>query len=243
MEASGNAMEYGKRLATLELSSLGFKVEEIPRATAKSADLYVEDATHTYHIEAKDKFGSQDVPAASQDDLYLRKDPVTYNNAISGVLRYAQKQLNETPKADATFQLIWFHAESDLQWRLAFATFYGHQHLSAVSPRGAKSAECFYFTHCVAHSMPDVEALILTEGDSLHLCMNEFSCRRDEFRASRLYEAFFVGAIDPIVMEAAGKIIACRANVSRKNPKDVLRVLKEQTGVDYVPITLTRFSF
>lgn len=115
-------------------------------------------------------------------------------------------------------------------------------HLSAVWPRGAKSAECFYFTYSAAHSMPDVEALILTEGDGLHLCMNEFSRRRDEFRSSRLYDVFSVGEIDPVAMETAGKIIACRANISRKYPQDVLRALKEQTGVDYVPITLTRYS-
>lgn len=243
MEARGNAMEYSKRLAKAELRCLGFEVDEIPCATGKRADLHVKDGTHVYHIEAKDKFESQDIPAASQDDLYWRKDPITYNNTISGVLRDARKQLSQTPKTDATFQLIWFHAESSLQWRLAFATFYGHQHLSAIWPRDAQSAECFYFTYCAAHSMPDVEALILTEGDSLHLCMNEFSRRRDEFRSSRLYEVFSVGQIDPVAMESTGKIIACRANIPRKNPQDVLRVLKEQTGVDYVPITLTRYSF
>jgi hypothetical protein len=237
------AMEYSKRLAKAELRRLGFEVDEIPTGTGKRADLYVNDGTHTYHIEAKDKFESQDIPAANQGEFYRRKDPITQNNAISEVLRNAQEQLNQTPKTDATFQLIWLHAESDLQWRLAFATFYGHQHLRAVSPRSAKSAECFYFTYCAAPLMPDVEGLILTEGDGLHLCMNEFSRRRDEFRSSRLYEVFSVGQIDPVAMEAAGKIIACRTNIARKNPADVLRVLKKQTGVDYVPITLMRYIF
>lgn len=236
-------MEYSKRLAIAKLRRLGFEVDEIPRGMEKRADLHVNDGTHTYHIEAKDKFESQDSPAASQDDLYRRKDPLTHNNTISGVLRDAQKQLSQTPKKNATFQLIWLHAGSDLQWRLAFATFYGHMHLSARWPRGAKSVECFYFTYNAAHLMPDVEALILTEGEGLHLCLNEFSPRRDEFRSSRLYEVFSEGEIDPVAMEAAGKIIACRENISRKNPRDVLRALKEQTGVDYEPITLTRYLF
>ena len=241
-------MEYSKRLAKVVLRRLEFEVDEIPCGTGKSADLHVKDGTHAYIIEAKDKFESQDLPVASQDGFYRREDPLTHNNTISGILRHAQRQLNQTqlnqtPKADAPFQLIWFHVESDLQWRLAFATFYGHQHLSAVWPRGAKSAECFYFTYFAAHSMPDVEALILTEGDSRTLCMNEFSRRRDEFRSSRLYEVFSVAQIDPVAMETAGNIIACRANISRKNPQDVLRVLKEQTGVDYAPITLARHSF
>jgi hypothetical protein len=246
MEAGTNVMEYSKRLATAELLRLGFEVDEIPCGTCgtgKRADLHVKDGTHAYHIEAKDKFESQDIPAASQDGFCRREDPITHNNRISGILTYAKEQLSQTPKADATFQLIWLHAESELQWRLAFATFYGHRHLRAVSPRGAKPAECFYFTYNAAYSMPDVEALILTEGDSLHLCMNEFSHRRDEFRSSRLYEVFSVGEIDPVAMETAGKIIACRADISRKNPQDVLRVLKEQTGVDYLPIALTRYSF
>lgn len=236
-------MEHSKRIAIRELTRLGFKVDEIPETADKRADLCASDGEHTYHIEAKDKFDSDIIPAASQDDLYRRKDPLTHTNTISGVLRKAHTQLKGTPKADGTFQLIWFHAESSLQWHQAFATFYGAMSVSALYPNRDKSGWCFYFTFNASFTMPDVEALILTEGNGLHLCLNEFSPRRDEFRATRLYKAWSVGEFDPDKMEATGQIIRCRSTVSRKNEADVIKALKEQTGIDFVGNPLIRYSF
>jgi hypothetical protein len=236
-------MEYSKRLAASELARLGFQVDEIPVSTGKRADLRITDGQHAYHIEAKDKLDSDDIPAASQDDFYRRKDPLTHTNTISRVLRRAHTQLKGTPKADGTFQLIWFHAESSLQWHQAFATFYGAMWLSALYPNRDKSGWCFYFAFNSSFKMPDVEAMILTEGNGLHLCINEFSTRREEFKTTRLYKAWSEGEFDPDKLEATGQIIRCRSKVSRKNQADVIKALKEQAGVDFVANPLTRYSF
>ncbi len=236
-------MELGKKIATRELRRLGFQVDEIRESSGKRADLRVSDREHVYHIEVKDKFDTDDIPTARSDALYRRKDPLTHNNTISGVLRNAHRQLNDTPKIDGTFQLIWFHAETDLQWQQAFATFYGNMPVSGLFPDRHKSTVCFYFTFNASYAMPDIEALILTEGDGLHLCLNEFSDRAAEFRCTRLFELLSHGAIDPIELESSGRIIAFRANVSRKNERAVLMALKEQTGVEYVANPLTRYSF
>ncbi|REK08662.1 MAG: hypothetical protein DWQ37_20200, partial [Planctomycetota bacterium] len=224
-------MEYSKRIASLELSRLGFHVDEIPEGSDKRADLCVKDDAHTYYIEAKEKFTADESPEQRQE-RYARGDywrPVAQlapNNTVSGVLRDAHGQLRQTPKPDSAFQLVWYHADSDLQWQLAFATFYGYMHLSATWPPEAESAECFYFTFSAAYAMPDVEALLLSEGDGLHMCMNEFSPRREEFRSSRLFNVFSLGQLDPVSMEASGEIIACRSSVSRKNPNDVVKSLR-----------------
>lgn len=236
-------MEYSKQIAIRELTGRSFRVDEIPETTSKRADLCVTDGQHVYHVEAKDKFDSDDIPAASQDDFYRRKDPLTHTNTISGVLRDAHSQLKGTPKTDGTFQLIWFHAQSDLQWQQAFATFYGTMPVSALYPNRDKSTVCFYFTFNAAFAMPDVEALLLSQGLGLHICMNEFSPRRKEFKSTRLYNVLSGGEIDPDKLEATGEIIRCRSKVSRKNQADVIMALKEQTGVDFVATPLTRYSF
>lgn len=236
-------MEYSKKIAIRELIGLGFTVDEIPESSSKRADLCVTDGQHVYHVEAKDKFDSDDIPAASQDDFYRRKDKLTHNNTISGVLRDAHKQLKGTPNVDGAFKLIWFHAEASLQWQQAFATFYGTMPVSGLYPNRDNGGWCFYFTFNASFQMPDVEALILTEGNGLHLCMNEFSPRRNDFKATRLYKAFCSGEIDPDKLEATGQIIRCRSTGSRKNEADVIKALKEQTGVDFVANPLTRYSF
>lgn len=72
-------MEYSKKIAIRELNRLGFDVEEIPETDSKRADLRASDGQHVYHIEAKDKFESDIVPVASQDDFY--RSTVSRKNA------------------------------------------------------------------------------------------------------------------------------------------------------------------
>jgi hypothetical protein len=239
----GRAVERSKLIAIAELSRIGFQVDEIPECASKRADLRVADGERVYHIECKDKFDASDIPNAGAGEFFRRKDPLTHNNTISGVLHKAHGQLRETPKTEGTFQLIWLHAETDLQWRQVFATFYGNVPLSALYPHRDKSTECFYFKNSAAFAMPDVEALILTEGLALHICLNEFSARRTEFLATRLFQTLSSGAIDPVTLETDGKIIRLRSNVSRKDEQVVIAALKAQTGIDFVPIPLTRYSF
>jgi len=157
------------------------------------------------------------------------------------------------------FQLIWFHADgidADTKYRQAMATFYGQV---ALSPRWDGKANwqdwkksqpdtlptCFYFDYAASYAMPTVEALILTDRTQLQLCLNEFSIRLNEFRASafcqRVYE--LGGLLDPIDLAAQRKVIVCRATITRKDDNAIALALQEQTGVLYMPIRLTRYCW
>lgn len=247
-------MEAGKSLASAILPNLGFQVEDVPVGDGRTADLLVTDLeSQRYLIEVKEKIESesqaqQRIEILDRGDLYEQADPLCRDNRISGIFLDAQKQLDATPKQTGTFQLIWFHAngvDADLKLEQAFATFYGYVPLIALSPCEDAMPECFYFDYSAAFHMRTVQALILTEGEkSLQVCLNEFGERVDDFRRSLLCRKFVEigGIVDPVQMAADGKIIACRADVPRKNEDEVAKALQVQTGILYSPIRLKRHA-
>jgi hypothetical protein len=191
-------MEAGKQQATHVLSNLGFRVQHVPVADDRTADLLVSDDEGEYLIEVKDKSEAESLAQHRREvlasgELYEQSDPLSRDNRISAILADAQQQLDRTPKREGTFQLIWFHAtgiDADLKYRQAFATFYGHVALVAMNPRLPDTAECFYFDYNAAFNMPTVEALILTDRKQLQVCLNEFSRRAAEFRQSPICRKF-----------------------------------------------------
>jgi hypothetical protein len=242
-------MEDGKRIAKQVLAKLGFQVEEIETGKVRTADFRVTGES-IYHVEVKDKLESEEQAekrrkTLATGELYEQMDPLAYNNRIRGIFRDAREQLNATPKAPGTFQLIWFQAtgiDADTKYRQAFATFYGYVHLSPRYPHNhLPTIECFFFDYNAAFDMPDIEALIVCDGKQLQVCVNQHAPRADEFRKSDLARAF--GEIyDPAVLEADGNAILCRFDGPRNDENVTRRALQEQTGIDYAPIRLNRYA-
>jgi hypothetical protein len=245
-------MEPGKALAMQVFSSLGFRAEEVPVSTGQTADLLVTDSESRYLVEVKDKEESEVLAAErrealSRDGVFDQSDPLKYNNSISSVFRKAQKQLISTPKTPDTFQLIWFYAtgiDADAKYRQAFATFYGQVYLSALHPAKQETVGCFYFDYAASFEMPTVEALILTDGKNPQFCLNEFSHRAADFRESGLFKKFaeLDAVVDPIAWAANGLIVPCGVTVARRNDDEILKAMKEQTGILYTVIRLTRYT-
>ena len=247
-------MEPGKDLATQVLSGLGFEVSEIDVGKNKRADLLVTDNTSVYLVEVKDKWEGESLAAQRRDalergEIHEQVDPLFYQNCISRVFRRARTQLSETANLyPGSFRLIWLHADgidADTKYRQAFATLYGLVHLTPLYPNGnLPERECFYFDHNSAYQMPDVEAVIISDRTQLQFCLNEFASRASEFRATALFQRLKSedAIIDPVAMEAAGRIITCRIDMPRNDENATARALREQTGVLYKPIRLNRFS-
>ena len=257
-------MEAGKEFVIRVLSRVfGYEAEEILTGAGRRADLRIADVESVYHIEVKEKCESVELAAKrtavlASGELYQQSDELAHDNRISGIIRDASKQLDQTPKDDGTFQLIWFHAngvDADAKTRQAMATFYGQV---ALSPqwdgsdintwRGSQPATlptCFYFDYATSHTMPTVEGLFISDAKGLQLCLNEFSLRSKEFRESALCRtAVELRCVcDPVALADRGEIIACRFKLPRKDDNETARALKEQTGVLYSPIRLTRHSY
>jgi len=257
-------MEAGKAFVIRVLSwTFGYEAEDILTSVGRRADLRIADAESIYHIEVKEKCESVELAAKraavlASGELYEQSDELAYHNRIGGIIRDASEQLSETPKDNGTFQLIWFHAngiDADAKARQAMATFYGQV---ALSPRWdgsdietwresqpAELPTCFYFDYAASYALQNIEGLFISDAKGLQLCLNEFSLRLEEFRNTELYrKAVELGCVcDPVALANRGEIIACRAAIPRKDDNAIAQALKEQTGILYSPIRLTRHSY
>jgi hypothetical protein len=245
--------EIGKAIAIRELKRFGFHVDEVPVDRGQTADLLVSDKESKYLIEVKDKSESDSLATEMAEsfkrgELHESSSPLAYNNRISGVLRKAQKQLDDTAKEAGTFQLIWFHAtgiDADLKYRQAFATFYGQVYLRAPYGQTAPDFGCFYWDYSDSFKMPTIEALILTDKNQLQFCVNEYSIRNAEFRQTKLFRilAEVDGIIDPMEWQAKGLVIALRSEIPRRNDFEIGKALEKQTGILYSATRLDRHTF
>jgi len=238
-------MMNDKQLPTDVLTAMGFCVDPIPESREKCADLLVRDGQSTYLIEIKHKLDNEELfrdcaERLDRGEEVYREDPLAWNNTIKGILSGACTQLKSTPAPSDSYRLIWFHAagvDHELHRKRAFASFYGSVHLWPKDPPGG-DIDCFYFDYNAAWSMRDVEAMVLTDGRDIQLCLNEFSHQLGAFRTSRLYQEFATrgGVVDPIQLARDGAILACRSDVPRKDEDVILCALREQTGTLYLVI-------
>lgn len=234
-------MEAAKQQALELLTALQFSVEDIPESKARRADLRAADASSTYLIEVKQKLDDKDALEAdsrgmASGSVARHFDPLSRNNRVDAILRDARDQLDETPKSNDDFRLLWFAAngvDCHVYWKRAFATFYGFVQLISLNPPSSRIVDCFYFDYSAAWSMPTVDAMILVDHDKLQLCLNEFSPRLDAFRASGLCQRLSRAVVDPKRLLTENSIIALHSDISRKNEDVVLDELFRQTGVRY----------
>jgi hypothetical protein len=249
-----SAMEVAKAIAEREFASRGFAVKRVPVAETPRADLQVFAGDHSYFVEAKDKVECDvqvDERRRCNDagEIFSTANFIAYRNRISGILRDAQTQLASTPNPDGAFLLIWLHSlgfDASSSFDQAIATFYGAVDL--LPPGGdtrKKALRGLHFDRSEARSMPDIEALIVSQADgSFRLCLNDCASRADEFRASRLCGIYadLKAVYDPAALETNGLVVICRFNLFTSDESERIRVLQEQTGVLYRPIRATRFE-
>lgn len=248
-------IEPGKAQAINVLTEFGFRVEEIPESNEPNqsrADLLVSDDESHYVIEVKDK-GEGDErrkerhETLGKGEVFSETDALARDNSISGVLIHARDQLDATPKPPNAFQLIWLYSAgvaADTKFRQTQYTFYGIRHLICRDDNSGMTTDCLYFDYCTAFNMPTVEAVILTDKQNLSVCLNEFSTRAAEFRASALYTRFKeVRAIfDPVELVEQGLFTAFRSPMPRKNDDDILAAITAESGKRYIAVDFNRHS-
>jgi hypothetical protein len=248
-------MEDAKQLAIRILKSLGYRAESIPESAdggGKRADIAADGDGDRYIIEVKHRFEDPVQRKAMNErlangELVSTAESLCYSARVDAILRHGLKQIDETPKAHGTFNLLWFHAEgmdADLKARRARNTFYGLVHLlpRPLDSPGAEETQCFYFDHNTSIRLPTVHGLVIVDGEGLQLCINEFSDRAFEFRKSSLVAKLGTAVIDPVSLESSGEAIVLRSNVRRSDETLVLQKIYELTGNRYISIRLNRHA-
>lgn len=246
-------MEIAKQHAFELLTALGCAVTDIPVANsleAKSphprrADLRAVDSSASYVVEVKHKtddvaFYRNHAQRLASGEVVARSGPLWRNNRIDAILKDGRDQIDKTPTSRNDFRLIWFFADGIdrvLHRKRVFASFYGFVQLLALAPPAEHIVDCFYFDFSAAWSMRSVDAMVLTDGIDISLCLNEFSRNITTFRESGICKQLTDAIVDPVRLRNDKRILAIyRDDLSRKCEARVLDELQTMTGVRYTTL-------
>lgn len=221
------------QIVTDILRSLNFIVEIIPESPqdGKRADILAEKDGDHFLIEVKSKSDhpslKSDIENANDLEIIQYQKSLYRSNTLSGIIRDAVTQLNDTPDSHNSFKLMWFRAiESIIEDEMLFlkTTMYGKRHLLVKEHDGRIShASCYYFDINEFYKYPGLDGVILDNGKGLELCVNDFSQKVHEFRRSRLYSLFdkHHAVTDPSELEARKEILVADTKMPRNNEDDI----------------------
>ncbi len=245
--------EEVKRLAIRFFEAAKFAVEEIPESIDKTADLRaIADDGKCWLIEVKEKSHDENDWSQLQSQLLsnecvARSESHHRRNTIAGIFEDANKQLTITATGPEDFRIVWIGFDGhdiDLRWQQVFATFYGAVYISSLLPHRTSHETCYYFDHSASFAYPEIDALVICDGNSLQFCANEFSTRFKSLRESQFYRDLDRdGAVhDPLAMAEKGVAVLLRSDVTRSNEELVLKALELQEGVKYAHVRIKRHS-
>lgn len=224
-----------ERLATLMLEHIGCLVEKIPETDEKTPDFFVTLECDQYLIELKAKEANPEQIRERDEQLdageiYEEFEPVLRQNRLSGIVRDATGQL-DSHNHDGIFRLAWFMAighNASAKMHQFESTLYGSTTLVDWSENGT-AGDCYYFYNSDFHRYrQSLDGAIVSTQQELKLCLNNYSPRYENLKASSLVRAFANGVCDPVQREEAGEAYIVDSEVDRNNLQDVLDYLRRK---------------
>lgn len=239
------------------LMAYGFTATPIPKATTLTPDFEVLAGAEKTSLELKLKGDdpeelAEEAEQIARGEIVERSEPFSAWNTIGGVIKKGVKQLHAHDPNREAFHVIWMHSwgrDQELLKELVVSTIFGAQSLISMNRSGV--IHCYYygessfFTH--KDALDGVINSIATGPHDLELslCVNTLSPRIEQFRGSKIYQAFHAGLTDPDVLEAKGEawIADCQIDRGRKHEPLVLEYLRKKYTVDHLqPFTMQQHS-
>ena len=219
-----------------------FIVERIPPLNdERRPDLIATFGEELYLIEQKTKGDDPDEREREFESLKTEKiidraKPLQPRGALSAILRDALQQIEAHPDAPRAFKVVWMTTWGD--WRRAntdslFKGLYGSQYVFDVDNSGQGMKDCYYIGFSDFRRYCEIDAVVVVDGDTLQVLVNEFSPRYDAFIASRLLHAFRQGTHNPRSVVADGDAYSLSDYAGdRRDSEACLAELASRLGVD-----------
>ncbi len=212
----------------------------------------MDDCAAVYLIEVKVKSHNSEMWQRIQNDLLLddvvsSEESLLRRDAVDSVLKHAADQIDATATAESDFRIVWLSFDGhdqDLRWNQVLATFYGIVYTLPRHGSTTSADHCYYFDYSTAYSCPKIDALVISDGRHLQVCLNNFSPRYEAIKLTGIVAELQSrnGVIDPPKLAEDGIALVLRSNVSRRNEIDVVRALQQQEGIEVTPIRMKRHS-
>lgn len=256
MNQSKNLIEQINAMSSDDISKLileymGLRVEKLEEpGDRKEADFLAYYESEIFIIEAKlkvdnEKELSRRERVLTQGEVYVKDDVLGRDNTISGALSNARDQLISSAKIHRHDLRIIFHLSKGInakaKYEKATDTLLGRTNI--VDMTAKKCKPCYFFRYSDFHKFRhafDVAIVGYVDGHlELHanLYANPHSPRYEKTKESKFLARH--GCKDPIAEEAQGRAYIPDANISIREPEEVLNHLR----IKYKNATLQQIDF
>ena len=228
------ADDPGKRAVRRFLEAHDFSVGEIPEAPdVRRADLRAAHGTEEYLLEVKTGIGEETyLSTLYRTGAADREQPLGRTNAVAARIRDGAEQVLATPSGRNAFRLVALVALGDdpeTQASQFRATLYGTVDVLTANENGsAIRTPCYFFSFSEFFRLRHIAGSLILIPGGRQLCVNTFSDRAPELRASRLGWLFTTngGLVDPSTLEATGQAFIADCSLDRRNEEAVLQYVR-----------------
>jgi hypothetical protein len=245
MEVKDESIEEREARRFFE-DGLGLKVTRVPSATHKTPDFLIDGEQPGYMLEVKSRFDDENFSKELERGYTdVRSRALGHDRWAVDNARRARKQLISRDPTRERFWVLWFAVECLSSTKAMFdqviGTLYGVRQVMYwdEASQSAHGRDCLYAVPGVFERWPDIDGAVVTVGNSITLCVNEFSDKTQDFQSCRLYQSFARrgGPVTPSDLEAkSGFLSIADRTIDRTKENIVAQYLSQRYGLQQVHI-------
>jgi len=245
MEAKDESIEEREARRFFE-KGLGLKITRVPSATQKTPDFLIDGEQPGYLLEVKSRFDDEGFSKELERGYTeVRSRALGHDRWAVDNARRARKQLISSDPTRERFWVLWFGVEclssTEAMFDQVIGTLYGVRQVMYwdEASQSGHGRDCLYAVLGVFERWSDIDGAVVTVGNSITLCVNEFSNKAQDFQACRLYQSFarHGGPVTPSDLEAkSGFLAIADRTIDRANEKVVAEYLSHRYGLKQVHI-------
>jgi hypothetical protein len=225
---------------------LGLMVRRVPSATSKTPDFLIDGEKPGYVLEVKSRFDDESfLRELERGSTAVRSRSLGHDRWAADSARAARKQLIGGDPSRERFWVLWFAVEclssTEEMFNQVIGTLYGIRQVAYwdEATQTTHGRECLFVVPGVFERWPDIDGAIVTVGDTITLCVNEFSDKAERFQSSLLYQSFAQrgGPVRPSVLEGRhGFLSIADRTIDRTSEEAVRRYLSQEYNLKHVHI-------
>jgi hypothetical protein len=226
--------------------SLGLRVTRVPGAPTKTADFLIDGDDPGYALEVKTRFDDENFLKELESGITtVRSRSLGYDRWGIDTAREARKQLSCVDPSHGRYWLLWFSinclSSAEDMFGQAMGTIYGIRQVVYWDEATERThgRDCLFVIPGVFERWQDIDGTIVTMGDAITLCINEFSNRAKPFQLSRLYQSFArIGVpVSPSDLEAnRGFLSITDSTLDRRNEAAVSQYLSQKYNLSHMSV-------
>ncbi len=224
--------------------ALGVKVTVIATRDSKSPDFLIDGDPTGYLIEEKSRQNDPEYMRAlrSGGDTEIARS-LGHDRWAMDVSRKAVKQFRTEDPSHRRFWILWLSVDSlglkEAMWTQAIGSLFGVRQIVYFEGESEDCTmrDCVYATVGVFERWPCIDAAIVSQNQSITLCVNELSERYQAFASSSLHDSFVSkGPVNTATALERDRGFLCVSdrNVDRSNDEELARYIETRYALEKV---------